>query len=323
MRHLIVLAVVVLVCGCVCLGGKDVKDLIPKKTGETQETGSSCDKPYIRVGSECCLDNDDNGICDSDEEETTTTEPETDTTDTTQPPEPTTTVRATTTTAVTLPEQATTTTASPTTTAPQAASCSDGVQNGNEEYADCGGTCSDCVVMKLDSGWQEFKNTGYKFRFDQKEGVAQTLKYWVEVKTPDGITDRRPISTGESFIDYLRFKAINYGDEKPRIYVKVNTEDLAKIRPQASLITIGGQSCAQMGSQMCERNYQGYKIRYISRAEGGAKITIYGLDGVPLNAEVTDTRLAFSEDHAIGVGGFFDKTHFIQGGSSLFYAYTL
>ncbi len=26
-----------------------------------------CDKPYILVGSECCLDNDDNGICDRDE----------------------------------------------------------------------------------------------------------------------------------------------------------------------------------------------------------------------------------------------------------------
>jgi hypothetical protein len=26
-----------------------------------------CNKPYIRVGTGCCLDSDDNGICDSDE----------------------------------------------------------------------------------------------------------------------------------------------------------------------------------------------------------------------------------------------------------------
>jgi len=32
-----------------------------------------CNKPYIRVGTECCLDQNDNNICDTDEQQTTTT----------------------------------------------------------------------------------------------------------------------------------------------------------------------------------------------------------------------------------------------------------
>jgi hypothetical protein len=138
------------------------------------------------------------------------------------------------------------------------------------------------------------------------------------------VVDKRPISTGESFVDYLRLKVINYGQDQPTVYIKINKEDLAKIPPTASLMTIGGQSCNQVGSQMCERYFGGYKIRYKTRGEGGANIVIFSLDGVPMTPQlVTDSRRAFSEDHAIGVGGFFDSRHFIQGGSSLFYVYQL
>ena len=43
---------VVLISGCI--------------TEEKQEE-LTCNKPYIKVGNECCLDKDDNGICDKDE----------------------------------------------------------------------------------------------------------------------------------------------------------------------------------------------------------------------------------------------------------------
>jgi len=324
MRLLAVVVLAALVCGCICCGGKDPGSFLsqPGKDAETQ--GETCERPYIQVGSECCLDDNGNGICDQDEEntpttaarrETTTTEPVTATseaTETTAPP-------------TTAAETASSTTT--TTVAPNAPSCSDGIQNQKEDYVDCGDPCENCAILRIESGWKEFKGSGYKFRLVGKEGSGQNLKYNLEVMTPDKVTDTRPLSTGESFLDYLRFNVTKYGDDKPALYVRVNVEDLAEVaskHPGGSLLTIGGQSCAQAGSPMCERNYLGYRIRYVSRAEGGARIIIYGLDGVPMTPQdVTDSKLAFSEDHMIGVGGFFDRQHFIQGGSSLFYLYQL
>jgi hypothetical protein len=74
-------------------------------------SGPVCNKPYILVGEDCCLDTDDNSICDSDETSTTTTTSTTSTTTTTSTTSSTTTTRATTTTNTT-----TTTTTSTTTT---------------------------------------------------------------------------------------------------------------------------------------------------------------------------------------------------------------
>jgi len=36
-------------------------------SGCAQQVQITCNKPYILVGTECCLDKDDNSICDSDE----------------------------------------------------------------------------------------------------------------------------------------------------------------------------------------------------------------------------------------------------------------
>ncbi|MBN2014333.1 MAG: hypothetical protein JW778_04060 [Candidatus Altiarchaeota archaeon] len=80
MKELILLLSIILVCGCV----KDAREEIV------------CNKPYILVGNECCLDVNDNKICDVDE--TTTTSTTTSTTITT-----TSTTSTTTTTTTTLP----------------------------------------------------------------------------------------------------------------------------------------------------------------------------------------------------------------------------
>jgi len=191
--------------------------------------------------------------------------------------------------------------------------------------------CPSCVEMSLGGGWQEFKSggagTGYFLRFDDKEGTGQSLKYNIEVKTPDGITDKRPISTGESFVDYLRFKVTNYGEDTPKISIRVNTEDLqaaAAKNPGASLLTIGGQSCWPTPAAMCIRSYNGYKIQLISR---------YGADGSYANIGVTPPGAGMSKvqvpdgsiaspDQILVIGGFFDKAHFISGGYNLFYVYT-
>ncbi len=54
MKKLVVVALLLLVCGCI---------------GEEKIV---CNKPYIHVGSNCCLDINDNMICDIDEATTTT-----------------------------------------------------------------------------------------------------------------------------------------------------------------------------------------------------------------------------------------------------------
>jgi hypothetical protein len=48
----LILSVVLFVCGCVCMSS----------TG-----GVECESPHIRFGEGCCLDRNDNGVCDSDE----------------------------------------------------------------------------------------------------------------------------------------------------------------------------------------------------------------------------------------------------------------
>lgn len=60
-----------------------------------------CNPPYIQVGSSCCLDQNENNICDKDEPATTTTTTSTTTTSTTSTTTTTTTIIATTTTATT------------------------------------------------------------------------------------------------------------------------------------------------------------------------------------------------------------------------------
>ncbi len=303
MKLLAILSLAVLVSGCVCCG--DLVDIEPTVTDTTEPY---CSPPYIQVGSDCCLDMDSNGICDSEESVETA------------PPVPPPLPDVTSTTSAPVVTQPPATTSSTTSTQPQA-SCSDGIQNQGEEYIDCGGPCSNCEVFTL-GGWREFMNTGYRFRYDGKEGSGSSLKYWVLVETPDGLGERMHVSTAEMYLDYLRFKVIDYGEDPPRVYVKVNAEDLGSVPPQASLITIGGQSCLSGGTEMCERNYAGYTIRMMNRIDDGARVSMVGPTWeVPAEVQVKEGRLSFSPDHTIAIGGFFDRSHIMTGGYSLFYVY--
>ena len=45
--------------------------LISGCTQEPEQTTPFCNKPYIQVGTDCCLDADENNICVNDEETTT------------------------------------------------------------------------------------------------------------------------------------------------------------------------------------------------------------------------------------------------------------
>ena len=317
MRSVIALfAAAVLASGCLCCGGGDL-DLSGIQDKLTETTQPYCSPPYIQVGARCCIDSNYDRVCDSDE-----------TVDTTLPTPPalppeTTPATETTTPAYSPPDTTETTLQTQTTTTIQSAStCSDGIQNNGEEYPDCGGPCTDCLVFTLTGSWKEFKDTGYKFRFDRKEGVDDTLKYWIEIQTPDGINDQRYLSTGESFIDHIRFKVINLGEDTPRVYMRVNTEDLSAIPADATLLTIGGQSCTQMGSEMCERDYMGYKVRLINRIDNGARISILAPgDVVPYQAQVVGAGKTMYPSSPLRIGGFFDRNHFITGGYCLFYLY--
>ncbi len=320
MKTPLTLILACLFSGCLCCG-TGLDGVVSPETTESE----ACEAPYIQVGSECCLDADGNNICDGDEA-TDETQPPEETTSPQETPQPEETaltgVEATVTTLE--PVQTTMAPAATATIAPAAApSCSDGIQNQGEEYPDCGGPCALCQMLALNSGWKKYGATGYQFRFDGREGADAALKYNIEIKTPDGLLDRRPISTGESFVDYLRFKAVNYGEDEPRIYVRVNTEDLARIPANASLITIGGQSCAQSTDGLCERRIGQYKLHLISRGGSGepARLWLTGPDGVPVKIDVDESKYTYSGDTLLVIGGFFDKNHFIQGGYNLFYAY--
>jgi len=88
---------IVLSAGCVCCDTSSLGGLSGGSGAD--ETGGQedlCESPYMQVGSECCLDSDSNGICDSEEETTETTLSEV--------------------TETTIPEDVTTETAPPTTT---------------------------------------------------------------------------------------------------------------------------------------------------------------------------------------------------------------
>jgi hypothetical protein len=63
---LFAVAAAALMAGCICTSVSPLKE----KSSEV-----SCESPYILVGKGCCLDENDNGVCDADEaeEETTST----------------------------------------------------------------------------------------------------------------------------------------------------------------------------------------------------------------------------------------------------------
>jgi hypothetical protein len=89
-KQLFILVVILLFSGCICCGGRDPSELISglKSTGVAggnQGAGADasgqgdvaenqCSSPYIPSGSECCLDRDDSGICDSEEMASSTAE---------------------------------------------------------------------------------------------------------------------------------------------------------------------------------------------------------------------------------------------------------
>ncbi|MFH0862702.1 MAG: hypothetical protein V1875_06720 [Candidatus Altiarchaeota archaeon] len=309
MRYLLVLAAVALFSGCICCGGKDFS-LPGGGTSPQEGADGGCEAPYLRVGSSCCLDDNDNGICDNDDEEITQTVVEDTPPEETE--EPTTTSQTTTTLLTITTTQVTQPTLPPTTTQPAPAQNPQG------------------TVMKLNSGWQEYEQdgtgTGYLFRFDEKEGVANQLKYWLEIKTPDGITDRRPLSTGESFVDFLRFKVTNYGEDIPIISIRKNIEDLTTVaasHPDASLLTLGGQSCWPTPSAMCERNYQGYTIQMINRFGSDGQSATLGVTpaGMGMSKVKVSANGITSPDGYLIIGGFFDNSHYINGGYNLFYVY--
>jgi len=60
---LAVLALVFLTSGCLCCNVPSLD-----KLGSTKKAADACETPYIQVGSSCCLDENDNGICDADED---------------------------------------------------------------------------------------------------------------------------------------------------------------------------------------------------------------------------------------------------------------
>ena len=301
---------------------------------ETEEI-NECESPYVQIGKVCCIDEDDNKVCDITEDRRTTT------------------TLSTTSTTYAPPTQATTSTLLQT-------RCIE-----NSDCSPCGSVCAfteamaykkcmpprvSCIcangvcittelvtttiptttttlaknenVMKLSFGYKQYLDSGYDFRFLEKTGTGSNIKYKIGIRTSDGLVDERPLSTGESFIDYLRFSITNYGEDVPEISVRVNTEDLIRIPEGANLLTLGGISCSQEAKGLCMRKYSDHTIWMQNREENGANIKFIDENGLEYDTKLFGEQKAYSFDRSIVIGGFFDREHFIQGGYNLFYVYT-
>ena len=358
-KILMLTAILVFISGCICCGNFPDS----KTTSTLPESGTEgglCNAPYIQVGSGCCLDQNNNGICDRDE----MTEPPK--TEGPQEESTTTTLKTTCTldsdcipcgegcigpgadgsvSATCLSggnivcrcingncvaETVTTTTIATTTTTTLSnePNCYDGVKNQNEDIIDCGGACSsECMVTTL-GGWQQF--FGYRFRLKRADFSSNVAKYTVNIRTPDGKDDERLVTTGESFVDHLRFKVIDYGEQSPRFYIKINKADLQRVyavSPNATLLTVGGHTCQEgilwrksAEGELCTRVYGRFNITG-SRTENGVELVIIKDDGLftgePLILK--DSQTGMFDDIKIGV--IADREHYIVGGYTLIYVY--
>ena len=130
-----------------------------------------------------------------------------------------------------------------------------------------------------------------------------------------------PISTAEAFVDHLRLKVDNYGDDKPRVTVRVNVEDASKIPAGATLLTVGGPDCPK-DVGFCMREYGGYEIRLVHRLfeqPGGVKLRVTEPLGISYDVYVYEGKNSYTPDHGLLIGGFFDRGHIMRGGYSLIY----
>jgi hypothetical protein len=203
------------------------------------------------------------------------------------------------------------------------------VKNQGEEYSDCGGPCtSECVVTTLGGSFKEY--FGYKFRLKNSEITeGGGSKYYINIRTPDGNEDERLVTTGESFVDHLRFKIINYGESTPKVYIRVNRADMlmvSAISPDAVLLTVGGDSCegAVIGSttsddDLCTRTYGDYTITG-SRSENGIDLLVIKTsDGSFTKQDLkAGEKMLFK---SIMIGTIIDGKHYIVGGYTLLYVY--
>jgi hypothetical protein len=319
-HELLFTVLVLTVCGCICGLGTD-------ESSAPTTTEPYCTPPYIQVGRECCLDGNRNGICDTEEATTTlAAEPtathapaKTTLAPTTTKPVPGITLPAT------LPTTTTTTTIGPTTTT-GAPSCSDGIQNQDEEYVDCGGSCkTTCDVLRVSGSWKEFM--GYRFRVEDVKVKNKQTNYYFHIKTPDGLkAEHMYLSTGEGFIDHLRFKVINYPEDMPKVAVGLNVNDLSSIPSDATMLAVGGTSCPTYMTDnipsedvdLCCRSYSDYKICLKSRSE--RKVLIALPDDSVGKLELNHMKDRYLED--LTISGFFDRPHFINGGYILVYVRT-
>jgi len=295
----VVLGFVALACGCVCCGsggGESSTTLVSTTTLEVV-----CDAPYMRYGDGCCLDVDQNNVCDREESTTESSVLESSTT-----LESTSTVESSST--------------STSTTAP-AESCYDGLRNQNEVFVDCGGICqSSCGVFNLTRGGAPVGYGGYNFTLEDTEIVRDAFQYTLEITTPDGFVDERQASLGyQSWIDGVKFKIEEGGEVRLTFWATVDEALKQAVPDDATIKTIGGKSCLQLAGGICTRSYGGYSISMINRVDGGGvKFRITKPDGLDVQGTAYENGTRFV---MVGSGGLIVGVadYMIPGGYSNIY----
>jgi hypothetical protein len=199
--------------------------------------------------------------------------------------------------------------------------CANGMLDGEEEIPDCGGECY-CRILRLDVGGMKktHEPSGYVFSWNNtihvKEGECGSsrwpvrasyfhkecshMKYVLNVTTPESLKDLRYVTGGNTyFIDWLEFGILEENESFLDIAVRKDPETL-NITSQYRIMSIGGE-CGVRKSELCQREYRGYKLRLIERETQKIKLEVTAPDGdiIPnVWVEKTPTRI---RDLEIGV----------------------
>ncbi|MBD3261668.1 MAG: hypothetical protein GF334_08330 [Candidatus Altiarchaeales archaeon] len=206
-------------------------DSPPKTTSE----GALCTAPHMKYEDYCCLDADENTVCD---------------------------FLQTTSTATSTTKTTSTTTSTSLSTTTTLHHCLNGVRDGGELLVDCAGECrSACDVLELNkSKARYFRQTS--FTYTGFRLVDEGVEYHIEINSED-VSDEIALLPGETgYFDDVSYKILE-GDNM-RLKVKTYMNPFWVNTSKGRLLLIGGSNC-HLGGGFCERTYNGYTIRLMDR----------------------------------------------------------
>lgn len=181
--------------------------------------------------------------------------------------------------------------------------CTNDVLDEGEVIVDCGNECF-CQVLTLpENGFKKLHYpSAYYFSFNGsvivKEGECglggwpstasyfhkdcKNKKYLVNITLPGQIVDVRTITYGNSyFIDGLEFGILNQSESNFTIAVRADPA-IFNISEKYDVLSVGGSGCGFSSRGLCQREYEGYKLRVVERGKDEVKLEVVTPSGSSL-----------------------------------------